>query len=224
MVFDVWQAIEEDGAEAVLDGAESLSALGWAEIAEVYPDLVPDAYCHWDVRSDPHLIRESPFVEFEDNGGRSFEFRAKDVWTGVSLATSIDTTELIGALLRKDFHASDAESAFGGILVCSCGVAGCDGIWSQTFHVSDKMVHWSVRRYDDRFELFFDREVYETGAIAMLKTLVEKPDVFSMPYGSLYEDDHGEFVACVRDLLGQSDAFRRIWDGLPESVPSPDKG
>ena len=67
-MFDIWQNIAEKGAVAVPLKTAALTPLGWAEIGEVYPDLLPDGCRNCDVYSDPQLIRESPFVNEKGRG------------------------------------------------------------------------------------------------------------------------------------------------------------
>ena len=54
-MFDVWHKIAEKGAVAVPLNACALTPLGWAEIKEVYPELVPDECRGCDVYSDPQV-------------------------------------------------------------------------------------------------------------------------------------------------------------------------
>lgn len=55
-MFDVWHKIEAKGSAAVPLSANALTPLGWTEIREVYPELVPDRCCSYDVYSDHQLI------------------------------------------------------------------------------------------------------------------------------------------------------------------------
>ena len=199
-MFDVWYEIAKDGAAAIPKNVSELSALEWVEIGEKYPELLPEEFRTYEVSSDVRLVRESPFVEIEKDDGRSFRFKAKDLQNGKDICIAIDVEELMVSLVRDHFHKDEDESAFGGVLVCTCGIAGCAGLWSQTCHVSSKMVHWSVVHYEDQLELFFERETYEKGALSMLRTLAENPGKYSMTYDSLYERDHAAFVEAVKDL------------------------
>lgn len=214
-MFDIWREIEERGAVVVPVKETALSALGWTEIGEKYPELMPECFRRYDVYNDPMLIRESPFKAVEDGDGRSYRFVADDPATGVSLVNvSVDVDELLRVLPLDEFMASDAESTFGGVLVCSCGIAGCAGIWSQTCHVSEKMVHWSVRKYEDEIELFFEREVYERGVMKMLREMVERPGAFSVPHGQLYNDDHEQFVSNVMAMLKRCSYYQERWEEI----------
>ena len=111
----------------------------------------------------------------------------------------------------NDYHAEDEISAFAGILTCrGCGVPGCDGLWSQSFHVSEKMVHWSIVRYEEELELFFEREAYERGLIYMLHEMATSDIVFETPHASLYEDKDA-FVERVQLALSRRPHFENMW-------------
>ena len=215
-MFDIWRKIEEKGACAVPVKASALSALGWVEIGEKHPELIPEEFRHHDVYSDPQLIRESPFAPVVIKGVKSFHFKATDLIGGKSFDAWVDPLELVETFGRDYFHTDDGVSSFGGILVCSCGIAGCAGIWSQTFHVSEKMVHWSVVCDDDEFEFFFEREAYEKGALTLMRTLLERPEEFVLPglEDSLCDDSLEAFKSQVGKVLGRKSYFRDIWDEI----------
>jgi len=215
-MFDIWRKIEEDGAVAVPTHMESLSSLGWVEVGEKYPELIPEEYRRYDVYSDQQLIRESPFVVVEIKGDTSYHFKVTDPIGGKSIDTWVDPMELAATFGRDYFHTDDGISAFGGILVCSCGIAGCAGIWSQTFHVSEKMVHWSVVCDEGELELFFEREAYEKGVLMMLKALLENPEEYTLPGSddSLCEDALDAFKSDVAEMLGRRSYFRDMWDEI----------
>lgn len=215
-MFDIWRKIEEKGSCAVLVKASAVSALGWVEIGEKYPRLIPEEFRHHDVYSDSQLIRESPFSPVVIKGKRFFHFKAKDPVGGKSLATCVDPMELAETFGRDYFHTDDGESSFGGILVCSCGIAGCAGIWSQTFHVSEKMVHWSVVYDEDELEFFFERDAYEKGVLAMMRALLERPEDFTLPGldDTLCDDSLKSFKSQVEEMLNRKSYFRDMWDEM----------
>ena len=221
-MFDIWRKIDEKGAVVVPTKETALSALGWVEISEEYPELRPEDLRGYDVYSDPQLIRESPFAPVVIKGTKSFHFKATDPIGEKSFDAWVDPMELAETFGRNYFHADDGESSFGGILVCSCGIAGCAGIWSQTFHVSEKMVHWSVVRYDDEFEFFFEREAYEKGVLTMMRALLERPDEFTLPGpdGWLYEEALEAFRSQVDEMLERRAYFRDMWDEICETKGS----
>ena len=215
-MFDIWLKIDEKGAVAVPVKASALSALGWVEVGEKYPELIPEEFRHHDVYSDSQLIRESPFVPVVIKGAKSFHFKATDPIGRKNFDTWVDPMELAETFGRDYFHTDDGISAFGGILVCSCGIAGCAGIWSQTFHVSEKMVHWSVVCDDDEFEFFFEREAYEKGALAMMRALLKRPEEFCLPGpdDSLCDDSLEAFRSQVEEVLSRRSYFRDVWNEM----------
>lgn len=215
-MFDIWRKIDEKGAVAVPAKNSALSALGWVEIGEKYPELMPEEFRHHDVYSDFQLIRDSPFVVVSAEGEKSYHFKMTDPVGGKSLDAWVDPWTLMSALGQEYFHTDDGMSAFGGILVCSCGIAGCAGIWSQTFHVSRKMVHWSIFYEGDEIEFFFEREVYERGALAMMRALRENPGEFTLPGcdAPLGEDEDalGAFTSSIEEMLDRRPYFRDMWE------------
>ncbi len=211
-MFDIWQKIAEKGSVAVPLNATALTPLGWVEIGEVYHDLVPDEYRDSDVYSDPQLIRESPFV---NDTGNEYLFAATDPIGGESLKCALSCDELMNMAGANDYHYSDEDcNPLCGILTCSCGIPGCDGFWSQSFHVSSKMVHWSILRYREKHELFFEREVYEVGLIRMLKDMSEHPGIYNTTRGSSYDENHASFVERVHDMLQRRPYFQDMWNEL----------
>ena len=73
------------------------------------------------------------------------------------------------------------------------------------------MVHWSVRVYDEEFELFFEREAYEKGLIAMLHEIVTSDVVFTVPYSCSPYDDKEKFVEMVNEALLQRAYYKDMW-------------
>ena len=219
-MFDIWRRIDENGSVVVPTKETALSALGWVEIGERYPELMSKKFCGHDVYSDPQLIRDSPFAPVVIKGTKSFHFKATDPIGGKSFDAWVDPLELAGAFGHDYFHTDDGESSFGGILVCSCGIAGCAGIWSQTFHVSEKMVHWSVVCYEDEFEFFFEREAYEKGALTVMRALLERPDEYTLPGpdGWLYEGALEVFKSQVEEMLDRRVYFRDMWEEVGDEV------
>ena len=207
-MFDIWHKIKEEGESAIPVEPSALSALEWCEIGEIYPNLVPEAFRDYDPLSSPRLIRETPFV---NKAGDEYLFVATSPDSGKQLKCGINLWDLLPNLGAMDFHDDEHCHNFNAILVCSgCGVAGCDGIWSQTCHVSKWMVHWSVRVYKEELEFFFEREAYESGLIAMLHDMVTSDIVFTVPECSPYKDKD-KFVEMVKEALSQRAYFKDMW-------------
>lgn len=219
-MFDIWRKIEEQGAAAVSVTASALSALAWVEVGEKYPESMPEEFRGYDVYSDPKLIWASPFVvaPFEDK--KFCHFRAQNPVEGTSFNTWVDPFELVAAMGYEYFHTDEKMSAFGGILVCDCGIAGCAGIWSQTFHVSKKMVHWSILCDHDELDFFFERETYEKGVLTMLRAIWENPGEFMVPgpEEELNEDALKWFKSEVSAMLEREPYFQDMWNEKKEAI------
>lgn len=97
-MFDIWRKIAEKGAVAVPVKASALSVLGWVEIGEKYPKLMPEEFRRYDVYSDSQLIRESPFVPVVIKGAKSFHFKVTADQVGAYTREEVD--EMLG---RKSY-------------------------------------------------------------------------------------------------------------------------
>ena len=106
--------VEPEGAVAVPTGEASLSALGWAELGERYPELMPEKFRGYDVYSDPQLIRESPFAPVVLDGAKYFHFKATDPIGGKSCDAWVDPLELSETFGSSKFLVENAhDRAFG---------------------------------------------------------------------------------------------------------------
>ena len=209
-MFDLWHKIMEEGEAAIPASPSELSALEWCEVGEKYPHLVPEPFRGYEPFNSPFLIRESPFV---NEKGDEYLFAATSPDSGEPLRCGIDLWNLLKILGASYYqHDQQHDGSFNAVLVCDgCGIAGCAGIWSQTCHVSKWMVHWSVRVYDDEFELFFEREAYEKGLIAMLHEIVTSDVIFTVPYSCSPYEDKEEFVEMVNKALLQRAYYKDMW-------------
>ena len=210
-MFDLWHKIMEEGEAAIPASPSELSALEWCEVGEKYPHLVPEPFREYEPFNSAFLIRESPFV---NEKGDEYLFVAISPDSGEPLRCGIDLWNLLKILGASYYqHDQQHDGSFNAVLVCDgCGIAGCAGIWSQTCHVSKWMVHWSVRVYDEEFELFFEREAYEKGLIAMLHEIVTSDVVFTVPYSCSPYEDKEEFVEMVKKTLAQRPYFIDMWN------------
>lgn len=205
-MFELWQKIEEKGSVAIPIRPEALSRLEWAEVAEQYPELVPDGYRGVDVYSDEQLISTCPFVRV----GNAYKFKAQMPGEDKGLDVYVDMRELVDMLCAKDYHVGIADSLFDGPLTCSCGISGCDGIDSQTVHVSERMVRWDVLRYRQRYEFFFEREAYDVGIVRMLHDLCRKDSGVDYNVGGGYENRELA-VDGVVGMLSRHPYYSDIW-------------
>lgn len=217
-MFDIWRKINKKGAVAVPVNAAALTPLAWVEVGEVYPEFVPEQYRKFDILTCPQLIKESPFTKSGGDESR-YLFHARDPLSDKSIKCSMHYGELVDTAGIELYHADenyddDDPSFYRGILTCGCGEPGCAGIWSQTFHVSDKMVHWSILHYEDDLELFFERKAYEKGLVNMLKEIVEHPCLWRMVYDSSCGVSHSLFVERVYTMLSRRKDFNDIWEAM----------
>ena len=82
-----------------------------------------------------HIIEKSPFVKEDDPEGFLWLFRVVDPITNRLVETSFSPYALLNSL----------GEAYGEqeLLTCSCGVAGCAGIYHEKFKSTERFVHWS---------------------------------------------------------------------------------
>lgn len=205
-MFDLWHRIEERGAVAIPTRSDALSRLEWAEVSELYPELVPEAYRGVDVYSDERLILTCPFVRVGD----AYKFRAQEQGEDRGLDVFVNTRELVDMLCAKYYHVDLADSSFAGVLTCSCGISGCDGIDSQTVHVSERMVRWNVLRYQQRYEFFFEREAYDVGIVRMLHDLCKDGNEINYNVGGGYEN-RDLLIDGVVGMLARHPYYSDIW-------------
>lgn len=206
-MFNLWKRIEEKGALAIPDRPEALSRLEWAEVSERYPNLVLPECAGYDIRSDERLRFENPFVRV----GTEYRFRVPATTGTEALDVYVDLDPLLGSLGAKDYS-WDEEDRFGpgGILSCSCGVPGCDGIWYQSFHMSERMVRWDVLRYESQFELFFERRAYEEGVVRMLHDLF-RPSGETVPWVGNWVDGWTPVAESIAEFLVRRPDYADIW-------------
>ena len=205
-VFDLWHRIEERGAVAIPTRSDALSRLEWAEVSELYPELVPDECRGYDIYSDERLISTCPFVRVGD----AYKFKARTTGKDNGLDVFIDTRELVNMLCAKNYHIGLEDPLSAGVLTCSCGVSGCDGIDSQTMHVSERMVRWDVLRYRQRYELFFEREAYDVGVMYMLHDLCQEDNGIDYNVGGGYET-RDFLIDGVTGMLARHPYYSDIW-------------
>lgn len=211
-MFDVWSYIDDNGIEALRSHAAEVTPLEWCEIGEKYPDAMPAEFANYNVLGDPRVIRESPFGLWGADKeltvvSDSYSFKVADKALGATLWTSIDLPRMVSLINAKDYRGDSSE----GCLTCECSVPGCAGIWSQRLHISRDLAHWSVRKDRDRFELFFERDAYETGIVRMLHDMLTTHrywDTVEMCSYPSFED----FQNAVIDAGDAHPYFWEIWD------------
>lgn len=207
---DIWRKIHEDGVAAIPGDAAALSPLAWAEVEELYPERVPVECAGNDPFSSPLLIRTSPFVrEKDEDGVRFWGFEAEDPVAKRVFEAKIDYSELFPAIGKTDYFGNEDA----GILTCGCGIPGCAGIWSQTCHVSRRMVHWTVRETGRWTDLYFEQDAYERGMVEMLHEMATSGKEYALPYLCECEyKDWGKFVAEAQAAVEQCPYLLELWE------------
>ena len=212
---DFWRKYHKEGLTAIPGESAELSPLTWAELEELHPECVPPAFAGIDPLSSPLLIRTSPFVKEkcvgeEDEGVEwDWSFAAEEPVTKRVFGAEIDFQELFPSLGQTDYFGGEDA----GILTCGCGVPGCAGIWSQTCHVSRRMVHWTVRETERWTDLFFERDAYERGMVEMLHDMATSGKKYAMPYLCECEyRDWSKFVAELHEAVERCPQMLDLWE------------
>lgn len=211
---DFWRTYHDEGTAAIPSDPAALSPLAWAEVEELHPDRVPVACAGFDPLASPLLIHAAPFIEEkeeenEEVGAWFWSFETADPATQRVFEAEIDYSELFLSIGAADYFGGEGA----GILTCGCGIPGCAGIWSQTCHVSRRMVHWTVRETRGWLDLFFEREAYERGLVAMLHEMANSGKRYALPYlcECKYED-WGKFAAEARAAVARSPHLLSLWE------------
>ena len=205
-MFELWHKIEERGAVAIPIRPDALSCLEWAEVSELYPELVPAECRGYDVYSDERVIPTCPFVRV----GNACKFKARMPGADKDLEVFVDTREWVDMLCARSYHIGLEDSLSAGALTCSCGISGCDGIGSQTVHVSERMVRWDVLRYRQRYEFFFEREAYDVGVVRMLHDLCQAECGIDCNVAGGYENRELA-VEGVAGMLARHPYYSDLW-------------
>lgn len=212
-MFNLWSKLNEKGLNLLLKHETEITPLEWIELGEVYPQYVPAQYCNYDLYSDPALLRNSPFLCFidptekDDNTDETnHEIHPAFSCRIPSLNRDLNCSVDVYALQETLMHGADATRD---VLVCSCGIAGCAGFGDERCHISSKMVHWSIQQYDENIELFFERQAYEQGAIALLKkTITTNSRNFFIFSAGFFE----KFKEETKEMLRINPHYRRLWN------------
>ena len=211
---DFWRKYHDEGVAAIPGESAELSPLTWAEVEELHPECVPVECTGGDPFASPLLIRASPFVreklvsEKGKDEAWDWSFAAEEPGTKRKFEAELDYRELLPAVGSTDYFGDEGS----GILTCGCGVPGCAGIWSQTCHVSRRMVHWSVRETGHWTDLFFERDAYERGLVEMLHDMATSGKRYPMPYLCECEYlDWSKFVAEAHAAVARYPHLLDMW-------------
>ena len=146
------------------------------------------------------IIGISPFVKDSDG---DYCFKVKVPGMNYVLSAEIDLHALIVSLASEECDEP--------VLTCGCGIAECAGFWKEHCKRLADVIHWSIREQRTDFELFFDREIYERGAIEMLADLVDRKagwNILGCPPHNSFE----EFEKHVNWLLEQELYLKELWE------------
>lgn len=161
------------------------------------------------------LITESPFVKTVSDGEVHWMFAVKNSTDGEVFKASIDPRSLMKTLGEKHGGGKWQDE----LLTCSCGEPACAGLYDEKFETSDEYVHWEFDYYKcsldkkcRKISWYFDRHVYETGAIDMLKEVYATKTGWEF-YAHCYET-YEEFKAAVDKFLTEKPRYKAMWDGL----------
>ena len=198
--FETWNAV------AIRHGAitpDLLPHIPWDIISKAnrrrllkrWPDFaIPDIPARPGIDGTSRIIKENPFVKGI--------FVAVEPETNEQVAGCLKVYGVIGSLL------GDYDGAF---LTCGCGEPGCSGFWEQRSHLSPAFVHWSIEQYERKLELYFDRDVYERGALCYIR----KKHLAKWNGSEGYNTSYGgfsEFDGAVQQLLSENPHLAEQWE------------
>ncbi len=207
--FETWNA--EAWTVAIRHGAitpDLASRIPWDIISKAnrrrllkkWPGLsVPDTPARPGIDEKSRIIRVNPFERYY--------FHAVEPDTGEDVCDCLKIYGVVGSL-RGDYD--------GPFLTCGCGEPGCSGFWEQRSHLSPAFVHWSIEQYERKLELYFDRDVYEQGALSLLRRKHLAKWNGSEGYNDSYRN-FAEFDAAVQRLLSDNPRLNEIWERAKEA-------
>ncbi|MBR5592124.1 MAG: hypothetical protein IKW38_06315 [Kiritimatiellae bacterium] len=128
---------------------------------------------------------------------------------------------LAGCLKIYGIVGSLRGSYSGDYLTCGCGEPGCSGFWETKVHHSPQMIRLSLTQYEEEYDLFFDRETYERGAVQLLERLVLARWNGSEAYNDSYKNNTA-FMKDVIHLFEEQPHLLAYWKGEHPILPSLD--
>ena len=151
------------------------------------------------------IIMESPFAKEVSADDVSWSFAVKDPASGKIVSASLHPLALFDSLGKESGDEDD-------LLVCGCSDAGCAGFTDEKFDTSDLYVHWSLKEYGKPYSWYFDRRIYEMGAVKMLREIYETKKGWD--FNALYYSSYEDFRADVDEFLAAKPRFRAMWDEI----------
>jgi hypothetical protein len=163
-------------------------------LARLCPELeIPQINSYSGLDKEPDLIqKETPLKHSKSDYG----FLGRHPRTGVTVSGAIN----FGALL-KTLQCDYDDNSFP--FVCGCGDARCHGLWVETVRRAKTLVHWSIQQYDNKVELYYDRDSYEQDMVEMLCDLEAQM--------------HWHLFTCLGDISFSD--FRKSFHELLEKEP-----
>lgn len=163
-----------------------------------YPEIdIPDVRPEAQIEDVQQIIYTSPFKK-----------------TIFSILPPGETEPLVGCLKIYGVIASLRGSYNGDYLTCGCGEPGCSGFDEINIHPSPQMIRISLMQYEKTYDLFFDRETYERGAIQLLQSLIQSHWNGSESYNQSY-DGFLSFAKSVIELFEEKPHLLTYWQGVP---------
>ena len=202
--FETWNA--EAWTVAIMHGAitpdlapripwDIISKANRRRLLKSWPDLsIPNTPARPGIDESSRIIKVNPF----DKDG----FHATEPETDEKVSGCLKFYGVIGSL-RDDYD--------GAFLTCGCGEPGCSGFWEQRSHLSPAFVHWSIEQYERKLELYFDRDVYERGALAAIRRRHLAKWNGSEEYNFSYRN-FADFDADLQRLLSEKPHLMAKWE------------
>ena len=155
------------------------------------------------------IIEKSPFVKFHDaEDGFCWSIEVKDPATNRMVETSISPYALLNSLGEVQ---GEQE-----LFTCGCGVSECARIYHEKFECTEKYVHWSFVELGTAYSLFFDRIVYETGAIEMLHDVYVTK--IGWKFNAIEYYSYEDFKTAVDEFLSAKPRFKAMWSEVVEAT------
>lgn len=108
------------------------------------------------------------------------------------------------------------------VMTCSCTVPECAGFYDQESTLFERHIDWHLRYSGQDLDLFFDRNAYETEALALLRQFRNSPwKEDERELGTVqgeYEDYDG-FVQTMDALLAAQPTLAEKWKTLALKYP-----
>ncbi len=108
------------------------------------------------------------------------------------------------------------------IMTCSCTVPECAGFHDPESTLFERHVDWKIRYGGKELELLFDRNAYETEALALLRLFRHPPwKKEDWEWGTVPDEygDYDDFVQTMDALLAAQPRLAEKWNILKREYP-----